>query len=66
MCGRERGLFRGESEFKVVETTKLRAHTHQSHVKCDDRKKDSTGGCHHIPKNGADEIKLAHITDVGI
>jgi hypothetical protein len=49
----------------VVETTKLRAHTHQSHVKRDDRTEDSTGGCHHIPKDSEDKIKLTHITALG-
>jgi hypothetical protein len=58
-------MVRGASEFKVVETTKLRAHTHQSHVKCDDRTDDSTGGCHHIHKDGEDKIKLTHITVLG-
>jgi len=64
LCGGESVLLRGASEFKVVET-KLRAHTHQSHAKCDDRMEDSTGGCHHIPKKGADKMKLTHITAVG-
>ena len=59
------GLLRGASDFKVVETNKLRAHTQQSHVKCDDMAQDSTGGCHHIPKDGADKMKLTHITAVG-
>ena len=49
----------------MVETTKLRAHTHQSHVKRDDRTEDSTGGCHHIPKGSEDKIKLTHITALG-
>lgn len=58
------GLLKGASELKVVEA-KLRAQTHQSHVECDDRTEDSTGGCHHIPKDGVDKMNLTHITAVG-
>ena len=38
--------------------------TDQSRVKSDETMTGCRGGCHQIPNNGADEIKLTHITVV--
>ena len=62
----EQEVVTGASEFKVLILCVACCVniTRQSHVKCDEKMTDCTGGCHQTPEDGADEMKPTHITVV--